>query len=186
MKNKKKIIYPENPPEPIEFKPRVTLKDIRYTWNSGELRKDGERRTEAQCVTSLQNKHVQMGGTRPLTPTELHAIIYKDRSMFKQKVNSETTAQLQIKRLEAQTRQLELRKLKIEHDREVLRLQTNAHILKQEVQKLMNESTPEQYGLELYQRLGTDYVTLAVLSQHPNFSEKDAKLIVGSWVRRGL
>ncbi len=182
----RKRIIPKNAPEPTEFKPRVTLKDIRYSWVDGELHKNGIRMTEAQCVFSLQNKHAQQGGTKPLTPKELHDIIYKDRSVYRQKVNAETSAQIQMKKLEAEAKVTDLMKLRVEYRIEALARKKEEDLIKEEVKRLMEESTPQDYNVEMYQRMNPQYVGLAIQSMHPELNAQQVRLIIGAWVRRGL
>ena len=181
-----KRVIPKNRSEPTEFKPRVTLKDIRYSWVDGELRKNGIRMTEAQCVFSLQNKHAQFGGKYPLTPKELHDIIYKDRNVYRQKVNAKTSAQIQMKKLEAEAKVTDLMKLRMEYQIEALSRKKEEDIIKEEVKRLMEESTPQEYNVEMYQRMNPQYVALAIQSLHPELSQQQVRLIIGSWVRRGL
>lgn len=169
-----------------KFKPRVTLKDIRYSWVEGELHKNGIRMTEAQCVHSLQNKHTQQGGDKPLTPKELHDIIYKDRSIYRQKVNAETAAQIQMKKLEAEAKVTDLMKLRVEYQIEALARKKDEERILEEVKRLMEESLPSQYNVEMYQRMRPQYVSLAIQSLHPELTQQQVRLIIGSWVRRGL
>lgn len=168
------------------FKPRVTLKDIRYSWVEGELHKNGLRMTERQCAFSLQAKHLQFGNKNPLTPKELHDIIYKDRSVYRQKVNAETTAQIQMKKIEAEAKVTDLMKLRMEYRIEALARQKEGEIIQEKVQQLMAESTPIDFNVELYQRMNPQYVGLAIQSLHPELNAQQVRLIIGSWVRRGL
>lgn len=170
----------------MNFVRRVTLKDIRYSWVDGELHKNGLRMTEAQCVFSLQAKHLQRGNKEPLTPKELHDIIYKDRSVYRQKVNAETTAQIQMKKLEAEAKVTDLMKLRVEYRIEALARKKEEDLIKEEVKRLMNESFPHEYNVEMYQRMNPQYVGLAIQSLHPELTQQQARLIIGAWVRRGL
>ena len=170
----------------MEFKPRVKLKDIRVSWVDGELHRNGEKRTEAQVCQSLQNKHKQRGNDTPLTNEELQDIIYKDSSRYRQKLAPDDELKVKMKKLELEAKILDIRYLREEFKiKQQEELDKKLQIDKL-VKKLMDESSPNEYNLEMYQRMNPQYCVLAIQSVHTELSEKQCRMIIGCWVRKNL
>ena len=164
---------------------RVRLKDVRVSWVNGELHRNGEKRTEEQVVQSLQNKHQAWGNEIPLSKDELQDIIYKDVSRYRQKLAPEDDMKVKMKKLELEAKLLDIRLVKEEYkirQQEHLQKRALADLLMKE---LIDNSSPNMFNLEMYQRMNPQFCYMAIQSVHPDLSEKQCRQIIGAWVRRG-
>lgn len=172
-----------------DYKPRIKLKDIRVSWVSGELHRNGEIRTEEQVRQSLINKHLMVNGGkegfRPLTNEEIQDIIYKDPSRYRQKLSPDDDMKVKMKKLELEAKVLDMRLLKEEYKIKSIEYAKKREKAEQLTRKLMEESTPNMFNLEVYQRMNPQFCALAIQSMYSELSEKQCRLIIGSWVRKG-
>jgi len=170
----------------LPVKKRVTLKDIRAYWNNGVIKRDGKEMTIEQTVYALQQKHRKQGNEIPLTQDELYVIIYKDKSIYQQQASPAEELQLKVKKLELEEKRLDMAALKHKYETVAyknLMLKKEADELSR---KLAETSTPDEFGLEMFQRMAPQYVIMAIQSKHPELNTTHCKLIIGSWVRRRL
>lgn len=181
-----------------EFTPRLTLKDVRISWVNGELHRNGQPLTPEQVKRIIINKYrklqYEQGLTKTLTSNEIYDIIYNDAS--KNRMNRQLTAQ---DRFILKKNEIELRKAKLElqkvnaQERLIGRRIWEENLRKQDIKvetdilfnELLQKSTPGDFNLEMYQRISSSHCILAIQSVHPNLTDKQCKLLIGTWIRKG-
>ncbi len=170
-------------------KPKLTLKDVRMSWVSFELHRNGRFVKEEQAIISLIAKYEKLYGKTegytPLSRLDAETIINEDPSRARQKSPPDVLMKEKLKRLEVESKVMDYKLRKEEFRQRHLELSDTKVQADKTLRRLLDDSNPEFYNLHLYQRMPIPYCILAIQSEHPELSDKQCKMILGSWVRKG-
>lgn len=162
-------IIRENKDDKVSLKYQLALRHIKVYWKDGKLKKNGRSIKYRTVQTLLRDINPE------LTDRETWDIVFNDISVYSElKPHIQNAAAYKNTEIKIAKKSNELARKKRELKN------------KREFEKLIDNSKPQDYGLDDYMRMSIGHTTAALLAAHAWLTEIQAKKIVGKWVLKRL
>ncbi len=168
---------------------KIRLSDVQIYWYGNSMRKNGVAQTKKKVVEILKRKHAKLYSHLPeyipLTTAQADAVIFNDPLREAALVISTAKGRKNTIREQRKLHETEIKKIQEEKKLLVLKEKREAKTATSLVKRLSTTKTPEDFGIAMLTRVPIQYVVAAIMSDYPELSEMQCKLIIGTWVKTG-